>query len=390
MTALHLALEQQHIDAAKALLAAGASADKVYGAGAVDTKGCSIAGATLLHRALDLNCTAAVPLLSTPSNLHTLWRGQTPLHLALIQGKAEAVEVLVAAGALAGPLDAKKTTAIALVTSSSDPAIRALLPTMVRSGCEAYKQMLLEKGQQGAGQQQQRGKPVDPEPVLSGVALTVFQLLVKSPAAGPESFAEQGAACFSIALEVLGVAGASKLVRLVVDNCKEATDSSYTLKVVQAVHAGWLAAAPVMQLRLRNMQRVQVMMVYCQPLQQQVGRAAPWVPARAASTQQSWGTPAMLRAQAMVAAGAGAWQLFVQSLEALTVQAPATANALLDSVMERQGEGWFDRVVGLCEALLGAWFAAPPKAALLAPSVAEAVVSVVQAWRQQQGLAEGG
>jgi hypothetical protein len=102
------------------------------------------------------------------------------------------------------------------------------------------QQQLLQqgKGQQGPGQPlpTHQPKPQDPEPVLWAVARVVSELLTRTAPTVPQV----GASCFRIALEVLEMAGAGKLLHLVLHgNTANVKDSI----VGQVVHAGWLADA---------------------------------------------------------------------------------------------------------------------------------------------------
>jgi ankyrin repeat protein len=85
-TLLHIALEAEewHLEDVGALLAAGANADVLYGAGAVDSQGVTIPeGTHPLQRAIQLGFVLAVPLLVTPSSLHDLFQGH------LLEGEGE-------------------------------------------------------------------------------------------------------------------------------------------------------------------------------------------------------------------------------------------------------------------------------------------------------------
>jgi ankyrin repeat protein len=388
MTALHMAVEQRQIRCAEALLAAGASADKVYGAAAVDATGASIAGASLLHRAVEHVSTSLVHQLATPANLCCMWRGQTPLHLALCNGKAEAARTMIAAGAPPAELLLSRSTNMTLAAKSSSSAIQALLPVMVRRDCELLKQLLQDNA---CYKQLQQGK--SQPAVLVALAWGVVQLLDNDD--HPTGSAEQVTSCFRIALEVLGVAGASKLARLVMRYTRiDDPASNWVLmwKVVRAVHTGWLAEskALIVQRRLVNMQRVLALQQ-----QQQQGEVVEEM-AAGGPQQEVAGGPQHngvefedVQAQAVAAADAGYWVLFVQHLEQLTALRPAQATDLLFGFQVAEPQWpeseWLGRVTGLCEALLGSWWSAPSKADLLA--VTKGVVDAVRvSWQQQQVL----
>lgn len=368
MTALHMAVEGLHLSCAEALVAAGASADVQYGVLAKDAKGRSLYSHSMLHRAVENGCAAMVRILATPGSVCRIWQGQTPLQLALSMGKAESGRALFAAGGFEGPPDSKAAV-MTLAATSSSPGMAALLPPMVGKECERYKQLQQEaeskkqlqqgKGQRGPTQRQsaQQPKRQDPETLMAAVARAVSQLLRNMGAASAARLAEVGAACFGMALEVLGVAGARKLLRLVMRNGRHAGDVEFDQKLLRAVHTGWLAAeGQTMRRRLKDMQRVQA-------LQQQVADHA----------EQEGARYEALRGQAVAAAGAGEWVLFVEHLEQLTALRPAQATALLFDQINRQpdeldllslteGLGSFERGAVLCEALLGSWRSTPAKA----------------------------
>jgi cytohesin len=99
MTPLHWAVEKGHASCVKVLLEAGADLGEVYGAEAVSLEGVSLEGMSVLHRAVQLQYAAMVPLLATPRSMCCLWQGMTPLHWAVEKGHTSCVEALLAAGA---------------------------------------------------------------------------------------------------------------------------------------------------------------------------------------------------------------------------------------------------------------------------------------------------
>jgi hypothetical protein len=103
------------------------------------------------------------------------------------------------------------------------------------------------------------------------------------------------------------------------------------------------------------------------------------------------------RRQALAAAGAKDWVVFVEHLEQLSALRPTQATALLftDVVGEapRDVPSWMyppsQDWSGLCKVLLDSWGSTPARAAsLLAREGKHVVVSVVQASHQQQGVVE--
>lgn len=422
MTALQVAVEYRQSRCAEALLAAGASADMVYGTAAETAMGQSIAGATMLHRAVEHACTPVmlVRLLATPANVSAVWRDQTPLQLALCVRNAEAARALLAAGAFKGLPAASKATAMTLAAVSFSPGVRELLPLMVRHECERYKQLVQEnaayeqlqqetqsnkqlqqgKRQRGPTQPPPQPKPQDPETVMAAVARAVTQLLRNTDAAGDKRRVEEGPACFRMALEVLGVAGAGKLVTLLMPGAITGDNMRFAAELVGVVHAGWLAAeGEIMQWRLIHMQRVLAL------LQRQGGVVVGGATASeswqqvARSTEQLGARYEALRCEAVAAAGARDWVLFVQHLEQLTALNPARTTALLFGGAMGEAWGfsiwsecdlqWYDKMRRVCEALLDSWRTAPARAAPFVQPVADAVVSVVQTWQQQPRVVRG-
>jgi ankyrin repeat protein len=215
LTPLACAVEGRKMGCVEVLLQAGADPERLYGAAAKVPDGPSMEGATLLHRAVAGRFQAAVPLLATPANMCRLWRGKTPLHLAVSSIEAidwlrhvlvaagegdmdmggsiySIIKALVEAGSPAGLPDADGNTALALAAGSRDILlVELVMPAMVRNECKRYKQLLqVEEGRQQQQQQQQ-----DAGAVRAGIVDGVYALLVATAAAkkaGPpaESYVE--------------------------------------------------------------------------------------------------------------------------------------------------------------------------------------------------------
>jgi ankyrin repeat protein len=282
-TPLQHAVYNRQTKCVKVLLAAGADPDKLYGAEDGDN---SLAGATVLHKAAQLEYAAVVPLLATPRNMRRLWKGKTALHLALTKRwswqrrtDTSAAKALVTAGSPVGVANAEGITALALAAGSGDAGVRALVPAMVRMECARYKQL-----QQGAaGQQRQRQQQdeeegveeQEPAAVLAAVFASVSALLEATAAADLEAAAAaEGTAagaqaasagegsshqpllgCFKAVLEVLGEAAAGDMLQQLLSKAPCPSDttaaaSSRTLLLYQVFVKAWLAELqPLMQQR---------------------------------------------------------------------------------------------------------------------------------------------
>jgi ankyrin repeat protein len=406
MTALHWAVEGGHTSCVQALLAAGADPDKLLGADAVDGDDDSIEGHSPLYRAVDLDYSALVPLLATPTNLRQVCgEGDTPLTLAIVNGKLEMAQLLVGVGSPAGLRDPEGFTAMQLAVQSTDPAMRALLPAMVRGECRLYLEQQQEgkegqqQGQQQAGQEEEQQQ--DPAAVLAVVADAVCDLLKISAAPGPfEGYAE-AVSIFSAVMDVLEEAAASSLLQQVVQVCEELKESEANsqcaLQLIRAVHSGWVAALePLLQQRQKVTSRLQWLVT--QPLAQRAQVQEAWdsEDAQVASAVRGYVSQLVsLRkqqvadeaySQALAASEAAQWQQFVQQLEPLAgissdEQVPSV---LLEAVADQVAKEAPADVVGLCGALLEAWRAARQQAATRADQeVLHAVLDAVQASEQQ-------
>jgi hypothetical protein len=157
---------------------------------------------------VDLRFMAAVPLLATPANMCRLWKGKTPLHLALSSVDENdwfrdvinrfwsnarngsiyrLMSALLEAGSPAGVPDADGNTALVLAARSLDFMVAPLVPAMVRNECRRYKQLLeAEQGQQPQ-QQQQGGQQQDASAVKAGIVDGLYALLVAAAAGAPQT-----------------------------------------------------------------------------------------------------------------------------------------------------------------------------------------------------------
>jgi cytohesin len=387
-TALHLAIEHGHTDCLQLLLAAGADPNKLYGAAAQEWPGCSP-----LHRAVLLRRTTALPLLATPANMALVYEGSTPLHraLLLLMPAPDTVQVLVTAGSPAGVTDATGATAMSLAAGSSDAAIRALLPAMLRRECEHYKQL-----QQDAPQQQQQ----QPSAVFAAVADALYVDL-QAPYTSLEDPA-QAVTCFKVVMQVLGAEAGGDLLQQVLGRvatdsvsavaaataaAEAAVDRSVPLLLYKVLHTAWLEVMqPLLRQRTRVTNRLQMLVTQPgQPQQQKQGRGR---------KRQAWGSKAPdsgawaseqsahLNAQAVAAAGARQWSLFVQQLDQLTGWYEPSGGLLLKMLEKQLGA---PDLTGLCEALLAAWRAAVVgQAGRMQQELADAVLWAVQGAVQQQ------
>jgi hypothetical protein len=281
-----------------------------------------------------------------------------------------------------------------LAAGSSDAAIRALLPAMVRGECGRYKRL-----QQHKQDEQQQ----DPAAVLAAVVDGVYALLEGTPAAACPEHLDTVTARLKGVLEVLGGAAASSLVQQVLGNCTTAEQGGVAnagnAAVVPAAAAGGTRAlqlakalskgcsavlTPQMQQRRKVANRLQQLVAttpLAAPQQQQPGAAA------AAEESQQVVTDKQLFAQAKAAAGAGDWQHFVQLWEQLTE--PALAKRLLTGVQQQLKQGSLVDTAGLCGAL-GVWAAAQEHMVVrVQRQWIQAVVEAVQAAAQQQVVAGG-
>jgi hypothetical protein len=377
MTALQAAVELGHASCVEVLVAAGADANKLYGAAANMAADSSLEGATMLHRAVQLGDAAAVPLLATPHNMRHVWAGRTPLHMALVAGEAEMAQAMVTAGSPTGVSDMDGTTALCLAARSCSAALRLLLPAMMRREWNDYQQ------------QKQGARPRDPGAVPPTVLEAMCTLLLTNRSfeldADPHSHATSGGlgtTCFEAILEVAGVTAASSLLRQVVYRCRESGDaaagSGVALDLVMTIHRGWLAALdPLLQVRWKWANRLQRLV---NP-QQQKG----WC-SRAASCPPRLDEEQALTMGATAAAHAQRWPLFVQLMERLTgLEELGPATFVMMATAGEVDRAQPAHAVDLCQALLEAWWDHKQHAARRADQeAADAVVTAVQAWQGRQ------
>jgi ankyrin repeat protein len=391
--ALHRAVQRGHTNCVEVLLAAGADPNKLLGPEAVDGDGNSIAGQCPLFQAVVAGHAAAIPLLANPTSMSHAWRGRTPLHEALLRGAAHMAQLLIAAGSPAGLAEERRDTAMSLAMSSSKPGIMALLPAMVQGECQRHRQQqehpkLPQQRQlaDGEGGQQERVA------VPAAVRGIVYVLLTWRSCVSELWHLQRAVSSISMVLDVLGPNTVSHMLQWVQDRwlgSEPAAAGTCSMRLLQLAHTGWLAALePLLHRRQTVTSRLQSLVTQPQQQQQQHRQQQDASRAMAGDGQQqaSIGQQKVrlckqLWAEALAAGDAGDWGLLVQRLEQLAgLQPPESRSALYAAAAEK---GWLQppALVGLCEALLGAWAAGRQHAARRAvQEVADGVVRAVQAW----------
>jgi ankyrin repeat protein len=271
MTALHCAVQCRKCSCVEVLLGAGADPDKLYGAGPPNIH--SLSGATALHKAIELDCAAAVRLLATPANMRRLWEGKTPLHQVLAEfidvnpedwlesplGQIDygMLRALLDAGSPAGLPDADGNTAMALAAGSGALFLQELVPAMVRNECRRCKQQ--QQQQQGL---QQRDSFDIREGIVDGV-YALLQAAAAAAAADPQDPPDHVLACFDVVMEELGAAEARRLFHALllraVGSGEAAPGSPFHLLVYGLLHSGGWAEVEqqVMQRRWGAASRIQ-------------------------------------------------------------------------------------------------------------------------------------
>jgi ankyrin repeat protein len=392
MTALHMAIHKKLTSCVEGLLAAGADPNKLLGPGAVHGSGTSVAGGSSLWYAVVCRHADAILLLSNPTSLRQrTWKGQTPLHQALCGDKPDIAQLLIDAGSPTGLADNNGVTAMSFAARSSKPAIRALLPAMVRSECQLHLQQ---------EQEEEEGYQLEHAAVPAAVEDVLYEMLRPTTAASEERAFEEDVACCSMVLDVLGAAATSSLLLDVLERCNApvtpAAAISCGMRLLKLAHTGWLAALePLLHQRQTVTSRLQWLVT--QPLQQQqeqqqqdAGAAPASGRQQVSCEQQRLRLRKQLWGEALVVGDAGQWGLLVQRLEQLAGLQPSECRSFLYVVATQRGWVRPPAVVGLCDALLGALAAGRQQATRRAvQEVADGVVSAVQAWEQHQVIVAG-
>jgi ankyrin repeat protein len=386
MTALHLAVEHQHWECVEVLVAAGADPHQLYGAGAGQ-----LHRASALHRAVQLGGEAVVPLLATPTSLRYLWKGQTPLHMALapeqdLQLQVTMVHALLAAGASPGQPNQHGVTPLQLAARSSRVTTMGLAADIVRSECVLY--------QQRQQTQQLRTKERALNALLARVADAVCDLL-------GGTYLPACMSCITAVMEVLGVEAGSALVSQLLEGefaMHIDSGAEVGMQLANMLYRSWLAVVqPHTHKQGQVISRLQALVLQPQQqrLQEQQFGAHHQEPLRATSAAagkqagQAPGAAAQLHAKGVAAVHAGQWHALMQCLEQLMAVHPShegdDAAALLEVAVGMCSHSW-PQLARLSDVLLAAWWEAQhATAARVSPEVVEAVVAVVQAWQQLQG-----
>jgi ankyrin repeat protein len=375
-TALHWAVEKKQTSCVEMLLAAGANPDVLYGEGGRDRDG-SIAGLSTLFAAVRVGHAAAIQLLATPHLLRQTWQGQTPLHRALYEGKADIAQLLIAAGSPAGVPDAAGATAMSLASASIDPALRRLLPAMMRGECELQLQVLQKQQQQHkVGEGGRAAVPAALVDMLYGLVETAW--LVTNH--------WQAVCCIDMVLEVLGPPAATRMLRQVLQRCtrfsSQADARNSAMELLRLTHTGWLQTMePLLRQRQTVTNRLQYLVT--QPLQQQRRRRRR---AAAAGALQQARLCEQLQSDVLAACDAGQWGLLVQRMEQLAglqlCQYKQYFERAVAAHVRKKHAANRRAVMGLCEVLLESWAAAQRELAA-GRELVDAVVCAVQAREAQ-------
>jgi hypothetical protein len=386
-TALQLAVKKKLWACVRVLVAAGADSSKLYGPGDWE-------GAMPLHCAVQQGGKRApgrVVLLATPTTVCHIWKGQTPLHLALTANKAGVARALVEAGAPPGLRNNAGATALSLAARHGNAGIREMIPAMVRSDCKLFHQ---EQQQQ---QQQRRGTQARNLASIVGDTCNALRDLLahrQLPCV---------ADCIAAVVEVLGAAAASSLVRQVMlrHNTPLAA-SSWGVEengaIVRMVHRSWMAALqPLLERKEQVVSKLQRLGL-AQPKQvghqgHDHGGAAPAAAAAAAAGDIAGQRTAVIEGlltQCLAAASSGQWADVVEHLAQLAELQPGQPERLacLNDVLSRLASSTPDLVVRnvqlseLCAALVAAWSATLRETpANVQFDVTEAVLAAVHAWQ---------
>jgi ankyrin repeat protein len=429
ISALHMAVANGNSACVEALLAAGADPDQVLEEGAVDHHGNSLEGINPLYRAVQLGHCSMVPLLATAANLRQVWHGHTALHLAVYAEDAAMAAPLVAARAPAGVADEDGATPMALAAASSNAGVWALLPAMVRSECNRIQQLEADRDARRQHHHHQQQQPQnqhqkeeeekeeaeeDPAGELEHVVDVVCSLLESLADAGAEGRTDSLTGCLAVFSEVLGPAAASSLLHKLLELCSRVEDagehSGYHLKLLRAVHSGWLGALePLMHQRHGIIKDMQDLVV--RPIHKQLKLKVPQAPAAGAGAAGAWvwrrgkdgrewkyaeyvgvggyvGPWGVTWAQVMAAGDAGDWQLVVQHLEALRNMSDDGPESSCSLYLVAAQKGWVCRaaaMAGLCGALLEGWEVARQQVpAKMGQELAPAVVAAVEACKEKE------
>jgi ankyrin repeat protein len=343
-TPLHEALERRDVSCLEALLAAGADADRQYGAGAVATNGASLQGLMPLQRAHQLYNYAAVLCLVTPENLR---------HLSEVLEQQPP------------PQQQQQQAPLAWSIVAADV----------------------------------------PADMVGVIASSLYNVLSTQNAdsAGMQARAQSAV---STVMDTFGVGTATTLVQQVLTRCgnnpwKVVEGGRCAMQLLKAVHSGWLAATQPLLEKLRVSNRLEWLVI--QPmLRQQQQEQLNGGEAAAAAASSPMLRPAEgaaekargLWTEAEAAAAEGQWEQVVQLVQEVTGLDPSCADSSLYELARQQSGRPLPRVAGLCGALLAAWWGflqepAGSSSRQAVQAVINAVVTAAEAYRQQGFLRRG-